>query len=187
MGFLSAMLMQRFTMVPEFRALILVGFLGAYTTFSTFAVESLYLFEEGNLLKAVLNIFLSLVLCLAAVWIGLVLGRRIFDNDAYRWLDQIAELESLFGMLIGFLSVTMMQIVCQRLNLALEWRLAIFVLLLGAFTVSSTLWIAGRLFGHPPEFQNIAGIFAAANLGGMLVIWLGVSFGNWLWQLNLSR
>jgi len=53
MGFLTALLMlQRFVYTAEYRAAILIGFLGAYTTFSTFALETFYLFEESNLLKA---------------------------------------------------------------------------------------------------------------------------------------
>jgi len=71
MGLLTQLMLQRFAMAVEYRAAILVGFLGAYTTFSTFALETLYLFEEGCLLKAFLNIFLSAVLCLAGVRSGM--------------------------------------------------------------------------------------------------------------------
>jgi CrcB protein len=86
MGFLAELMLQRFPLAVGYRAAILVGFLGAYTTFSTFALETLYLFEEGSLLKAGLNVFLSAVLCLVAVWVGLVLGRQLFANDLYPWL-----------------------------------------------------------------------------------------------------
>lgn len=85
-GFLNELMVHRISLDAEYRAAILVGFLGAYTTFSTFSLETLYLFEEGSLAKAALNILLSLVLCLAAVWIGLVLRRQIFAADLYPWL-----------------------------------------------------------------------------------------------------
>jgi CrcB protein len=86
MGFLTTLMLQRFSMAVEYLAAILVGFLGAYTTFSTFALETVNLFEEGSLLKAFLNIFLSAVLCLVAVWFGLVWGRTLFSGDIYPWL-----------------------------------------------------------------------------------------------------
>lgn len=87
MGLLTQLMLQRFAMSVEYRAAILVGFLGAYTTFSTFALETLYLLEEGSLLKAFLNIFLSAVLCLAGAWsalcrYGASAGRRLFTGYA---------------------------------------------------------------------------------------------------------
>ena len=48
MGLLTELMLQRFALTAEYRAAILVGFLGAYTTFSTFAIETLYLFEQGD-------------------------------------------------------------------------------------------------------------------------------------------
>jgi CrcB protein len=187
MGFLTAFLLQRFTMVVEYRAALLVGFLGAYTTFSTFALESFYLFEEGDLRKAALNIFLSTVLCLAAVWIGMVVGRKIFDNDAYRWLDDLPYIEMMLGIMVAFLLATLAQFMFQRLSLTLEWRLIALVLLLGVLTVSLTLWFSFKLFHFQLELQEILGIFITTNVFGMLVMWLGTLFGNWLWQLNLLR
>ena len=52
-----------------------IGFLGAFTTFSTFSVQTLELLESGSPLKALLNIFLNLLLCLIGAWGGLSCGR----------------------------------------------------------------------------------------------------------------
>ena len=187
MGFLTALLMQRFTMTPEYRAALLVGFLGAYTTFSTFSIESFYLFEEGENLKGALNIFLSVVLCMAAVWIGLVVGRKIFAEDAYRWLDDLPILEMSLSVLAALILSAAAQFVFLQLNLTLERRLICLVLLLGVLTVALTLWIAFKLFNFNLELHEILGIFISVNLWGMLIVWLGTLLGNWLWQLNLLR
>lgn len=187
MGFLTALMLQRFTAVVEYRAAILIGFLGAYTTFSTFALETVYLIEDGGLRKAALNIFLSTVLCLVAVSLGLILGRKIFANDAYRWLDDLPYIEMMLGILVFFLLAALAAFVFQRLNITVERRVITLVLLLGVLTLSLTLWIAFKLFDFQLEVQDILGILATTNLVGMMVVWLGTLFGNWLWQLNLLR
>ena len=77
MGLLSVMMLDRFSVSPEMRAAILVGLLGSFTTFSTFSIETLNLIEQGDLGRAGLNILLSVIVCLMAVWMGIVIGRQL--------------------------------------------------------------------------------------------------------------
>lgn len=77
MGFLSIVMLDRFNVGPEWRAAILVGLLGSFTTFSTFSFETLNLLEQGDMLRAFTNIFFSVFVCLVAVWLGVALGRQI--------------------------------------------------------------------------------------------------------------
>jgi CrcB protein len=77
MGFLYVMLIDKLSLSPHWRAALLVGLLGAFTTFSTFSIETLNLVEEGEVIKALLNIVLSVVLCLLAAWVGVVVGRSV--------------------------------------------------------------------------------------------------------------
>jgi CrcB protein len=60
------------------RSLLAIGFLGAFTTFSAFSVETLQLFERTSLAAAGWNVVLNLGLCLGACAVGLWLGRQIF-------------------------------------------------------------------------------------------------------------
>lgn len=53
------------------RNLLAVGFLGAFTTFSTFSLDSLLLLQQGDYTKGVLNILLNLGCCMMAAWLGL--------------------------------------------------------------------------------------------------------------------
>ncbi|MEW8507669.1 MAG: fluoride efflux transporter CrcB [Candidatus Thiodiazotropha sp.] len=77
MGFLYVLLLERTTVSPELRGALLVGFLGAFTTFSTFSIETLNLLEQAEVLKAGLNIGLSVVACVLACWFGLAVGRQL--------------------------------------------------------------------------------------------------------------
>ncbi|VAX10632.1 Fluoride ion transporter CrcB [hydrothermal vent metagenome] len=77
MGFLYVLLLERMTTSPELRAGLLVGLLGAFTTFSTFSIETLNLIEQADYLKAVLNVLISVVACIGAAWLGLIIGRQL--------------------------------------------------------------------------------------------------------------
>ena len=57
----EALVLQRIAITLEYRAAILVGLFGSFTTFSTFSLETLYLVEQGNYVKASLNIIVSVV------------------------------------------------------------------------------------------------------------------------------
>ncbi len=77
MGLLTILMLDRLSIGPEWRAGILVGVLGAFTTFSTFSLETLNLIEQGDWIKALANVLLSTVLCLLAVWLGVLMGRSL--------------------------------------------------------------------------------------------------------------
>ncbi len=77
MGVLYVLLIDRFNVGVEWRAALLIGLLGGFTTFSSFSIETLNLFEMGESLKALLNILLSVGICITATWLGVIIGRQV--------------------------------------------------------------------------------------------------------------
>lgn len=77
MGFLAILLIERLSTTPELRAFLLIGFLGSFTTFSTFSLETINLFTNGESLKAFINMLTSVFVCVTACWLGMLLGRQI--------------------------------------------------------------------------------------------------------------
>lgn len=77
MGFLYVFIIERSSLSPEWRFLLLVGLLGGFTTFSSFSIETMNLLEQSEVIKALYNIVGSIVICLSATWLGIKLGRGL--------------------------------------------------------------------------------------------------------------
>jgi CrcB protein len=77
MGFLFIETLERLTISPQFRIGILTGFIGGFTTFSTFMMETLLLAEQGETAKSALYVGLSLVFGLLAAFGGAYIARNL--------------------------------------------------------------------------------------------------------------
>ena len=76
-GLIMTILTERFQPHPYWRLFLVVGFLGGYTTFSSFEYETLQAVRQGSRWLALLNVVGSVVLGYAAVWLGTTIaGRR---------------------------------------------------------------------------------------------------------------
>ena len=76
-GLLMTLMAERFTENPQWRLLLVVGFLGAYTTFSTFEYETGALLKDGEWLFAGLNVVLSVIAGFVALKLGEVIAKTI--------------------------------------------------------------------------------------------------------------
>ena len=77
MGWLYIVLTEHLELGQAWRSLLLVGLLGAFTTFSTFSLETLHLLEDGDIQKAIVNVVTNITFCIGAVWLGVVIGRAM--------------------------------------------------------------------------------------------------------------
>jgi len=76
-GFLVTILAAKVSWSPQWRYLVLVGFIGGYSTFSTFEFETFRIFQEGEFLIAGLNVLLSVVVGFFSVWLGVISGKTV--------------------------------------------------------------------------------------------------------------
>jgi CrcB protein len=77
MGFLSVLLVHRFNVSDEFRIGLLGGFIGSFTTFSAFAMDTLQLGGNGAIVKAIIYVLLSVLLCILGAWAGLLTAKQL--------------------------------------------------------------------------------------------------------------
>jgi CrcB protein len=76
-GIVTYFVESRGVLSIETRSFILVGLLGAFTTFSSFGMETINLLNEGKILQTLTNIILHLLLGLGAVWLGRYLSQMM--------------------------------------------------------------------------------------------------------------
>ncbi len=74
-GFLGTLADEKQILSPDVRAILFLGFLGAFTTFSSFAYETWVLMKDGNWVFAGLNILGSLLVCFVVLYVGVVVAR----------------------------------------------------------------------------------------------------------------
>ena len=72
--FAAATTSGRVFATAEFRTFVMVGVCGGFTTFSSFSLQTLALFDDGAPVRASANILLSVLLCMVSVWLGSKLG-----------------------------------------------------------------------------------------------------------------
>jgi len=76
-GFLAAITEEKFLLSPNARLLLMVGFCGAFTTFSTFMFETVNLMKDGEMMRAFVNVLASVMIGFLCLRIGFILGELV--------------------------------------------------------------------------------------------------------------
>jgi CrcB protein len=91
-GLFLTLASERISINPNWRLAVAVGFVGAYTTFSTFEYESFKLMESGSGISGFMNVIVSLMLGFLAVWAGVALARKIDSPSITRNVSSIVRM-----------------------------------------------------------------------------------------------
>ncbi|MDO9213376.1 MAG: fluoride efflux transporter CrcB [Methylococcales bacterium] len=186
MGLLTeGLILHRISIGMEYRAAILIGFIGAFTTFSTFSLETFYLLEQGSVSRAALNIAVSVGGCLLAVWLGLLCGKGLFSysGGVVQWSGTVIPyallvINALGAFLIGIIAT----ILLQKIAFPMEQRAAIIVIMLGTYLTLSGLYLILFLIDQGYSFNShlnaMLGVFVGNGLLCMFVVWLGLVTGR---------
>lgn len=185
-GLLTEVLaLQRIAITMEYRSAILVGLFGSFTTFSTFSLETLYLIEQGNLLKAALNILISVCACVFAVWLGLLVGRALFtySGGVIRWMGWVFPYALVVvNALVAFLIGLMASLLMYKATFSDEYRAALIIVLVGMFVTLSSLYVVLYLIEEGHKFEKELNMMLGVFLGNALLcgasIWAGLLLGR---------
>jgi len=181
----EALVLQRVAIAMEYRAAILIGLFGSLTTFSTFSLDTFYLFEQGNYGKAGLNILVSVAVCLIAVWAGLSFGRVLFTSSA--GVIHLSGVLLPYGIVIvnaigACLIGAVMTTLAEKSGLAPEYRLVLMVVVVGAFVTFSSLYIILKMVELGPAIKSTVVVaLSVVALNGMMCLlffWAGSLLGR---------
>jgi CrcB protein len=176
----EALVVQRVAFGDEYRLAILVGVFGSLTTFSTFSLDTLYLLEQGHLTKAMLNIFVSVSICVLVVWLGLSMGRLIFQQSSgvyhgANWALPYGLLitNSIGAFLLGMITGTLM----HKVVLTVEYQTVVVVLLGGLFITLSSLYIMLHMIEEGFSFDENFNLVVSLLLGNVVLTGSMLSLG----------
>ncbi len=184
MGLLSVSLtIEKFGLNSEYKAAILVGFLGAFTTFATFSLDTYLLIEQQQFTKAILNIIGNIFACISAVWVGLLIGKLLFLNQN-GWLHTqklalpygLIIINALVAFLIGLIGVLLL----SKSTLSLEHQATLSLIIIGIFITLSSVYLILSVFANgytlTNHMQQIAQIFAINIFGSSSCLILSYMF-----------
>jgi CrcB protein len=174
----EALIVQRIAIAAEYRSAIFIGFIGAFTTFSTFALDTVGLIEQDALAKAILNIFANVLICMFAVSLGLLMGRYLFlhNEGIFHWRGGLIPYALLVvNTLVAFLIGLVLGILLQKVDFPGEHSAAIAVVTGGLYLTLSGLYIMFYLIEQGYSMNEQGSFMLAVFTGNTLACILAMA------------
>ncbi len=181
----EALILEKVALSQEYRSVILVGLFGSLTTFSTFSLDTFYLIEQGQYSKASMNMVISVFVCIIAVWIGIMLGKMLFENTggAVHWMGWVIPHGLLVVNVVGaFLIGLLSTLLFNKVALSMEHSVALMVVLTGLFLTFSSLYLVHYFIEQGHSFETHLKSISTAVFSNIifcsLVLWIGALLGK---------
>jgi CrcB protein len=178
----EALILQRIALSTEYRSAILIGLFGSLTTFSTFSLDTFYLIEQGQLAKASINVVVSIVVWLFAVWIGLSLGKILFSHSAgvVHWMGWVIPYALLtVNFMVAFLMGMVSTLLLSKTSLSMEHSAALVMVFVGVFMTLSSLYLVHYFIEYDYSFEAHMKSISVAVVGNCLTSGLALFIGFW--------
>jgi CrcB protein len=179
---IEALIVQRIVFAADYRAAILVGFIGAFTTFSTFSLETVILIEQDAFAKALLNIFASVLICLFAVSLGLMLGRILFlyNGGILQWRNAVFPYGTLsVNALVAFLFSLVASVLLQKATLSAEHFTIIITVSAGLYVTLSGLYVLLHLLERGYSISHNGVLLVTVFAGNTILSILAMAVAFW--------
>jgi fluoride exporter len=178
----EALIVQRIAIAAEYRSAIFIGFIGAFTTFSTFALDTVGLFEQDAIAKAILNIFANVLICMFMVALGLLLGRYLFlhNSGIFQWRGGLIPYALLLvNALVAFLMGLILGVLLQKVTFSDEHIAAITVISGGLYLILSGLYILFYLMEQGYNMNTQGSYLLTLFTGNTLLCIAAMSAALW--------
>ncbi len=140
----TALLLERVVLAEEFALALLVGCFGSFTTFSTFSLDTLALLEQGHVMRALSNVLMNVLVCLAAVWLGLKIGKLLHSSESgiVHWFGMafpfaFVTITLIVSVIIGFVA----RLIMQHNGIDIEVQATTLLLTIGFFITFSSVYL----------------------------------------------
>ncbi len=180
-----ALPLQRVALTMEYRSAILVGLFGSLTTFSTFSLDNFYLLEQGQFIKAGINMMANVVICLLAVWLGLSLGKILFSSSAgiLYWREWVFPYALWIVNTLGaFLIALVCTFLLSKITLSEVYLAALLIVVVSVYMSISSLYIVLSFIEYDMSFNtHLKSIIMAVSCNLVLIssaLWLGFVAGK---------
>ncbi len=135
--------------------------------------------DQGRYLKATTYGGLSVLLCIVATWVGMLVGRRLFSQEfPAGFADDPAWVRLGYVLVSGFVLGLLAEWAFLRYEWASTTRSLITLLLLGVLTLISLGQTLPTLSTHPVGHQALLVLFAASAVGNALSLWAGMALAR---------
>jgi CrcB protein len=142
-------------------------------------LETVYLLQQSHFAKAAMNISVSVIACLLAIWLGLLCGKAL-TGKAIIWADGMFPYGIISVNALGALLISLVaSLLLPKIPMTIEHQLTLVVIIIGAYLSFSGLYVLLYLLEHGYTHTGHTRVFLMGFIGNTSVCVLVMCLGWW--------